>query len=228
MKEDVQFQIQRDKMVIQQIKRRGIHNQRLLDVFQKVPRHCFVSESMDYQAYDDHPLPIGHGQTISQPYIVALMTSLLELQGDENVLEVGTGSGYQAAILAHLARTIHSIELHAGLAEHAQKILAELNLNNVIVHCGDGSLGWPEAAPFNAIIITAAAPHPPEPLLQQLSEDGRLVVPVGPRYQQELQLWRRESKGFSQEKIIPVAFVPLRGVHGWDEHQWKDNSISFI
>ena len=157
------YEAVRKLMVSEQIERRGIKNPRLLDVLRKVPRHRFVSAELEKKAYDDGPLPIGAGQTISQPFIVALMTSLLGLQGDENVLEIGTGSGYQAAILANLAKTVHTVERHAGLAEQARRVLAELGLANVFVHLADGSLGWPESAPYQAIIVTAAAPRPPQP-----------------------------------------------------------------
>jgi protein-L-isoaspartate(D-aspartate) O-methyltransferase len=178
-------------------------------------------------AYDDSPLPIGSGQTISQPYIVALMTSLVALQGDEIVLEIGTGSGYQAAVLACLAKTVHTIERHAALAGWAGSTLEDLAYKNVFVHLGDGSLGWPDAAPYQAIIVTAAAPRPPQPLLDQLDEGGRLVIPVGERRLQDLQVWQREGEHFTWETIIPVAFVPMRGEHGWKEDQWPENPVQY-
>jgi protein-L-isoaspartate(D-aspartate) O-methyltransferase len=214
-------------MVSEQIERRGIKNTRLLDVLRKLPRHRFVSAELEKKAYDDGPLPIGAGQTISQPFIVALMTSLLNLRGDENVLEIGTGSGYQAAILCSLAKTVHTIERHAGLAEQARRVLADLGFDNVFVHLGDGSLGWPEAAPYQAIIVTAAAPRPPEPLLQQLaSENGRMVIPVGSHPEQDLQVWQMENGRLNWNSTIPVAFVPMRGTHGWKEEEWQDRSDS--
>lgn len=210
----------REHMVTEQIARRGLRDPRLLDAFRRVPRHLFVPLEYRDSAYADGPLPIGCGQTISQPYIVALMTDLLHLQGGETVLEVGTGSGYQAAILAHLAGTVHTIERHAELAESARQRLADLELANVTVHVGDGTLGLPELAPFDGILITAAAPAPPPPLLAQLSDGGRLVLPVGSRYYQDLQVYSRAGGEYQEELILPVAFVPLRGKHGWDDEGW--------
>jgi protein-L-isoaspartate(D-aspartate) O-methyltransferase len=210
-----------------QLAERGIRDARVLDAMHAVPRHEFVPEGLRQDAYEDHPLPIGEGQTISQPYIVALMTSLAALQGDENVLEIGTGSGYQAAVLACLARTVHTIERHPALSMWAASTLADLGYKNVSVHQGDGSSGWPEAAPYQAILVTAAAPRPPQPLLDQLAEDGRLIIPVGERRTQDLQVWRREGGHFSWEAIIPVAFVPMRGELGWKEDQWPDPPIQY-
>lgn len=172
-------------------------------------------------AYSDGPLPIGSGQTISQPYIVALMTQLLRLKGDENVLEVGTGSGYQAAVLGKLAKQVYTIERYTELADQAAAVLQKLGLNNVRVHIGDGSLGLPEHAPFQAILVTAAAPKVPQSLLEQLDEGGRLVVPVGGRMNQFLELWERRGAKFVQDVLVPVAFVPLRGRHGWKEDSWE-------
>jgi protein-L-isoaspartate(D-aspartate) O-methyltransferase len=165
-------------------------------------------------------LPIGRGQTISQPYIVALMTELLRLQGNEIVLEVGTGSGYQAALLAYLARQVHTIERHASLAEKAETVLNQLKLTNIVVHIGDGSLGLPEYAPFQAIMVTAAAPRVPQPLFDQLADGGRLVLPEGGAGGQILDRWTRHGNKSTQEHIAPVAFVPLRGQHGWKENHW--------
>lgn len=212
----------RKEMVMTQIKNRGITNHRILDVMCEIPRHLFVPPDMQGVAYEDGALPIGCGQTISQPYIVALMTNLLELKGDENVLEIGTGSGYQAAILGRLAKTVHTVERHPELAERARQVLAETGLTNVQVHVGDGSLGWKDAAPYQAILVTAAAPAPSEPLLSQLDEGGWLVLPVGSRHGQELQRWQREGDTFLQENILPVAFVPLRGKHGWKKNEWGE------
>ncbi len=212
----------RKEMVMTQIKNRGITNKRILDVMCEIPRHRFVPPNMQDMAYEDGALPIGSGQTISQPYIVALMTDLLDLKGEENVLEIGTGSGYQAAILGRLAKTVHTIERHPELAEGARQVLAELGLTNVHVHIGDGSLGWKDAAPYQAILVTAAAPAPSEPLLSQLDEGGRLVLPVGNRHGQELQRWQRQGDKFLQEHILPVAFVPLRGKHGWKKNEWDE------
>ena len=221
------YEAARTLMVLEQIERRGIKNPRLLEVLRNVPRHLFVSTELRGKAYEDCPLPIGAGQTISQPFIVALMTSLLRLEGDENVLEIGTGSGYQAAILASLAKTVHTIERHAGLAEPARGVLAELGLNNVFVHLADGSLGWREAAPYQAIIVTAAAPRPPQPLLEQLTPGiGRLVIPVGSKPEQDLQIWQFENGRLDWDSILPVAFVPMRGDYGWTEDEWQDRSDS--
>ena len=219
------FEQQRLLMVTEQIERRGLISPRLLEAFRRVPRHCFVPLDLQQLAYTDGPLSIGDGQTISQPYIVALMTSLAALQGDENVLEVGTGSGYQAAILACLAKTVHTIERFASLANRARQLLVQRGFINVQVHEGDGTLGWVEAAPYQAVLITAAAPRPPKPLLEQLCEGGRLVLPVGDRNAQNLQVWTRQGGHFTTESIIPVSFVPLRGKHGWNEEHWPDHSI---
>ena len=219
------FEQQRMLMVTEQIERRGLISPRLLEAFRRVPRHCFVPLDLQQLAYTDGPLSIGDGQTISQPYIVALMTSLAALQGDENVLEIGTGSGYQAAILAGMAKTVHSIERFASLADRARQVLMQRGFNNVQVHEGDGTLGWVEAAPYQAVLITAAAPRPPKPLLEQLCEGGRLVLPVGDRNAQNLQVWTRQGEHFTTESIIPVSFVPLRGKYGWNEEHWPDHSI---
>jgi protein-L-isoaspartate(D-aspartate) O-methyltransferase len=210
----------RSRMVWEQIDRRGLHNPRLLDAFLKVPRHLFVPEDAIEYAYNDEPLLIACGQTISQPYIVALMTSLLNLHGGENVLEIGAGSGYQAAILAEMAKTVHSVEYHPELAEGAQKALDDAGYGRVQVHVGDGSLGWPEGAPYQGILVTAAAPEAPRSLLNQLDDGGKLVLPVGARSRQELQVWERHKDQFTYESIIPVSFVPLRGEYGWSEEQW--------
>lgn len=212
--------VERARMVWEQIDRRGLHNQRLLEAFLKVPRHQFVPPEQVEYAYGDEPLSIGCGQTISQPYIVALMTNLLQLEGNENVLEIGTGSGYQAAILSLMAKTVHSVEYYPELAERARETMQDLGYLNVEIHVGDGSLGWPEAAPYDGILVTAAAPEPPEPLLQQLNHGGKLVLPVGARHYQELQVWERNGDQFERESIIPVTFVPLRGKFGWDEENW--------
>src|SRR5512136_867370 len=179
MEDDAHFASLRNHMVTEQIISRGITDERVLDALRRLPRHWFVPEEYENIAYSDSPLPIGHGQTISQPYIVALMTELLELEGEENVLEVGTGSGYQAALLAYLARQVHSVERYTELADKADEVLKHMGMSNVLVHVGDGSLGLPKYAPFQAIMITAAAPHVPQPIVDQLAEGGRLVLPVG-------------------------------------------------
>jgi protein-L-isoaspartate(D-aspartate) O-methyltransferase len=211
----IDFEAARKRMVNGQIARRGIKTTRVLDAFLEVPRHLFISPSQAPQAYQDGPLPIGNGQTISQPYIVAYMTDVLELSGDEKVLEVGTGSGYQAAILAELAREIHTIERHESLAKSASDLLKKLGYSNIQIHLGDGTKGLPELAPFQAIMVTAAGPDVPQPLLDQLDEGGRLIIPVGGRFGQVLELYKRERNKIHKEELTPVAFVPLIGEHGW-------------
>lgn len=205
----------RHQMVAEQIARRGVEEERLLEAFRRVPRHAFVPPEYQEWAYADGPLPIGYGQTISQPYIVALMVHLLHLRGDERVLEIGTGSGYQAAILACLTKEVHTIEYIPELAQEAEQRLKVLGFENVYCHIGDGSLGWPEAAPYQGIIVAAAAPQVPRPLLEQLDEGARLVIPVGSRGYQELQVWQRRGERFESQIVTGVAFVPLRGAHGW-------------
>jgi len=205
----------RRRMLAEQIVARGVRAPRLLAALGGVPRERFVLLDDLAWAYADGPLPIGHGQTISQPYIVAVMTELLCLQGGERLLEVGTGSGYQAAVLGELATEVHTLELYPDLARRAAKLLAELGYTNVHVHAGDGSLGWPESAPYDGILVAAAAPDVPPPLLEQLAEGGRLVLPVGSRGFQKLQVWRRRGAEFEHTDGLPVAFVPLRGEHGW-------------
>jgi protein-L-isoaspartate(D-aspartate) O-methyltransferase len=204
------FKTMRERMVETQIKARGVKDHRVLDALLKVERHLFVQKDLQASAYSDQPLPIGEGQTISQPYIVALMTELLELRGDEKVLEVGTGSGYQAAILAELAKQVYSVEIIEKLATSSEKLLLELGYKNIQVKAGDGYLGWPEAAPFDAIIVTCAPDHVPKPLIEQLKEGGRLVIPVG-EYGQELKkIVKRPGKSESTN-VIPVIFVPMTG-----------------
>ncbi len=204
------FKTMREKMVETQIKARGVKDPRVLSAMLKVERHLFVPKESQLSAYMDQPLPIGEGQTISQPYIVALMTELLELKGGEKVLEIGTGSGYQAAILAELAKEVYTIEIIEALATSAQKLLLQLGYQNMMVKAGDGYLGWPEAAPFDAIIITCAPDHIPKPLIEQLKEGGRMVVPVG-AYSQELKKIVKRSGKIEISDIIPVLFVPMTG-----------------
>jgi len=204
------FKAMREKMVETQIKARGVKDPRVLSALSKVERNRFVPEEYLNSAYSDQPLPIGEGQTISQPYIVALMTELLELKGDEKVLEIGTGSGYQAAILAELAKEVYSIEIIESLASMAKNRLLELGYQNIKVKAGDGYLGWPEVAPFDAIIITAAPDHVPKPLIEQLKEGGRMVVPVG-TYTQELKKIVKRSGKIETTDVIPVVFVPMTG-----------------
>ncbi|MBM3152592.1 MAG: protein-L-isoaspartate(D-aspartate) O-methyltransferase [Chloroflexi bacterium] len=210
------FALERKRMVEEQIARRGIREPRLLAVMESLPRHLFVGEENLPWAYADGPLPIGHGQTISQPYIVALMTDMLHLAGTERVLEVGTGSGYQAAALGRMALEVHTVEIVPSLAERAGKLLVELGLDNVHVHTSDGSLGWPDAAPYDGILVAATAPRVPRPLLEQLQDGGRLALPVGSvSGYQALETWVRRGLEFDHEAGLPVAFVPLRGKHGW-------------
>jgi protein-L-isoaspartate(D-aspartate) O-methyltransferase len=210
------YRNERKWMVENTIAARGVRDERVLSAIAELPRHLFVQHEDREDAYADHPLPVGCGQTISQPYIVALMTELLHLSGDEKVLEIGTGSGYQAALLGMLAREVHTIEQHAELSEHAQKVILSLGIKNIHFHTGDGSLGLSTQAPFDGIIVTAGAPLIPQPLLDQLTDGGRLVIPVGSRFSQDLQLWWRDGKKYDSESICPVVFVPLRGRHGWD------------
>jgi protein-L-isoaspartate(D-aspartate) O-methyltransferase len=207
-------------MVKDQIVSRHITSEPLLSVFQTVPRHEFVPFGEQNAAYQDRPLPIGEGQTISQPYIVALMTDLLDLHGNEIVLEVGTGSGYQAAILSRLCKWVHSVEISGSLADTAVETFHRLGYNNISVHKGDGSLGWEPESPYDGIIVTAASPHANEVLLNQLKGNSRLVIPIGPRSGQILQVWRKVQGSYSHEDIIPVAFVPLIGALGWKDEEW--------
>jgi protein-L-isoaspartate(D-aspartate) O-methyltransferase len=211
----IDYEAARKRMVMGQIAARGITSPRVLDAFLEVPRHLFVPPNQRLFAYQDGPLPIGLGQTISQPYIVAYMTAQLHLQGDEILLEIGTGSGYQAAILGTLAREVHTIERHPRLASDAAQVLKDLGYSNITIHEGDGTHGLPEHAPYQGIMVTAAAPEVPQPLLDQLAEGGRLVMPVGGRAGQLLQLYQRKKGEIIREDLTPVAFVPLIGDHGW-------------
>jgi protein-L-isoaspartate(D-aspartate) O-methyltransferase len=211
------FARQRHEMVAEQIEARHLRDPRLLDAMRRIPRHAFIPPTYHDLAYQDRPVLIGENQTISQPYIVALMTNLLQLQGEERVLEIGTGSGYQAAILAAMARQVYTIERHELLAERAAEILEKLGIKNVAIRQGDGSRGWPEEAPFDAIMVTAAAPRVPKPLSDQLAEGGRMVIPVGPAGMQQLEVWTRQSGQLKQDVIVPVSFVPLRGEFGFED-----------
>ncbi len=204
------FKTMRERMVETQIKARGVKDHRVLAAMLKVERHVFVPKDLQTSAYSDQPLPIGEGQTISQPYIVAIMTELLELRGEERVLEVGTGSGYQAAILAELAKEVYTIDIIEKLATSAEKLLNEMGYKNIEVKAGDGYLGWPEAAPFDAIIVTCAPDHIPKPLLDQLGEGGRMVIPVG-EYTQELKKIVKRAGKIETTNVIPVIFVPMTG-----------------
>ena len=195
-------------MVTNQIEARGVKDQRVLAAMRKVERHKFVPEELKLVAYMDGPLPIGEGQTISQPYIVALMTELLDLKGDEKILEIGTGSGYQTAVLAESCGHVYTIEILGPLAKRAETLLTELGYTNITVKCDDGFSGWKKHGPFDAIIVTCAPAEVPPPLIEQLKEGGRLVIPVGTLYQ-ELKLILKKEKGLTTEDIIPVRFVPM-------------------
>lgn len=220
MVEKGSYESKRQRMVEEQFIGRDISDKRVLDAMGKVPRHLFVPEEHRELAYSDCPLPIGHNQTISQPYIVALMTQMLELKGDEIVLEIGTGSGYQAAVLSLLSRAVYTIERYEILAQQALKSINQLDIKNITLKVGDGTLGWPEHAPYDAILTTAAAPKVPQPLLDQLADGGRLVIPVGGRIGQYLERWFREGDKFRHEQTVAVAFVPLLGKYGWRDNAW--------
>jgi len=208
----------RKKMVASQLRSRGVRDERVLRAMEKIPRHLFVEEGLRDQAYSDHPLPIGERQTISQPYIVALMTEALSLEGTEKILEVGTGSGYQAAVLAELADRVFSIERIVKMADRARRILGALRYSNVLIKVGDGTYGWKDEAPFDGIIVTAGAPKVPETLVAQLAVGGRLVIPVGDRFTQTLfrVVRRSEEPGdVVKEDLGGCRFVDLIGDHGW-------------
>jgi protein-L-isoaspartate(D-aspartate) O-methyltransferase len=209
-------------MVKKQLAARSITDSRVLKVMGEIPRHLFVDKDLWDSAYRDSPLVIGYGQTISQPYIVGFMTQALQLSEDGQavVLEIGTGSGYQTAILSRLAAKVYSIERIEALAQKAQHILDELNIYNVEIKVADGGYGWQEHCPYDAIIATAAAPEIPPPLIDQLKDDGRLVAPVGPRWQQELIRLQWQGDELLKESLAPVAFVPLIGEHGWGEEEY--------
>jgi protein-L-isoaspartate(D-aspartate) O-methyltransferase len=215
LKKTPDFALARRKMVQEQLLARGIKDKRVVAAMMKVPRHLFIEEGLWHQAYGDFPLPIGESQTISQPYIVALMTEALHLAGDEKILEVGTGSGYQAAVLAELTMHVFSIERISIMASKARKILDELGYANVLIKVSDGTYGWREEAPFAGIVVTAGAPRVPSTLLEQLEEGGRLVIPVGDEYSQTLLKVEKREKGYKQEDLGDVRFVKLIGDHGW-------------
>ena len=200
----------REHMVVGQIAARGVHDARVIAAMRKVPRHRFVPPELRSSAYADSPLPIGSGQTISQPYIVALMTESLGLTGGGKVLEIGTGSGYQAAVLAEIVDTVYTIEILSELAERARAILDTLGYRNIHVRAGDGYFGWPEKAPFDGVIVTAAAPRIPEPLIAQLKVGGRIVIPVGD-YEQYLEIYKKTAAGLELLSTVPVRFVPMKG-----------------
>jgi len=212
-----EYQDLREWMVDRQIAARGVTDATVLAAMRKVPRHEFVPEGLRYAAYDDRPLPIGEGQTISQPYIVALMTEALHLVPGEKVLEIGTGSGYQAAILAELTDQVYTIEILEDLGRRAEETLRRLGYSGVRVKIGDGYLGWEEHAPYDAIIVTCAPDHIPQPLIDQLAEGGRIIIPVGLGFAQTLTLVEKQGGVVRQQAIIPVLFVPMTGEHGAQE-----------
>jgi len=213
--EEEQYARERRRMVETQLRNRGIGDERVLEAIRRIPRHEFVPLDFRSQAYGDHPIPIGEGQTISQPFIIARSLQALSLDGSESILEVGTGSGYQTALLAVLARVVYSIERYAALGHGAETILTRLGLSNVRVVIGDGSHGWREFAPFDAIVVSAAAPSVPQSLLDQLSSNGRMVIPVGPPQAQELQLVRMHDGKAVVEVLEGCRFVPLIGAEGY-------------
>jgi protein-L-isoaspartate(D-aspartate) O-methyltransferase len=218
--EDEKFRTLRENMVEKQLIERGIENPRVLEAMRRIPRHEFVTPDLSHLAYRDSPLPIGEDQTISQPYIVAAMTQLLYLSGHERVLEIGTGSGYQTAVLCELAAQVYSLERFPRLAERAANILSHLGYENLEIHVGDGSQGLPDMAPFDAIIVTAAAPALPGPLRSQLRPDGgRMILPIGDEKNQYLELVTRQNNRWEIEQMIPVRFVPLVGRYGFQRHE---------
>jgi protein-L-isoaspartate(D-aspartate) O-methyltransferase len=208
-------EVARERLV-KHLRAKGIEDERVLEAFRKVPRHLFVDGAMYAQAYDDNALPIGLGQTISQPYVVGLMTQLLELGTDDKILEIGTGSGFQAAVLARFSRRVYTIERHRELGENARKLLRELGYENIVFKVGDGTRGWPQHAPFDRIIVTAGAPVVPQALVSQLTVGGRLLIPTGDRAYQELQIYDRTEEGIRKRSVGGVVFVPLVGEHGWE------------
>lgn len=211
---------QRQQLIQHGLSSRGLHDPRVLEAMGSIPRHWFVPEAFQAAAYEDRPLPIGCQQTISQPFVVALMTAALSVQPSDRVLEIGTGSGYQTAVLSRLAAEVYSVERHEWLAERAYGVLGKLGCRNVRFRVGDGTLGWVEYAPFDAILVTAAAPHVPPPLVAQLAPGGRMVMPVGTRRAQELvRLVRGRDGRLSTQVLQPVRFVPLIGSFGWSAHE---------
>ena len=209
------FEELRNRMVDEQLIPRGIKDPRVLSAMRRVPRHIFVGEAALEHAYGDHAIAIGEGQTISQPYMVGVMTEALDLHGDETVLEVGTGSGYQAAVLAEIVRHVYSVERIAELAVRARRLLDGLGYQNVSIKVFNGTLGWKEESPFDRIIITAGAPEVPAALVEQLAEGGRLIIPVGDRYSQMLTRVGKKAGEIIKTELFPCVFVPLIGEHGW-------------
>ena len=211
------YRLARERMVKNQLVPRGITDQGVLRVMGKIQRHLFVEEALVGEAYNDHPLPIGHKQTISQPYIVALMTQALELTGQEKTLEIGTGSGYQTAILAELSKTVYTVERIRPLLEKSRELLEKLGYTNIWFKAFDGTLGWKEHAPYDAIMVTAGAPRIPQPLLDQLTDGGRMVIPIGNKYSQDLIKLTKRKDTYREENLGGCRFVDLIGVHGWKD-----------
>lgn len=207
----------RERMVRTQLVPRGIRDQGVLRAMRKIPRHRFVGEELRSDAYEDHPIPIGHRQTISQPYIVALMTQALELTGREKTLEIGTGSGYQTAVLAELSREVYTVERIPELLQRAEAVLTDLNYTNIRFKAFDGTLGWDEHKPYDAVMVTAGAPRVPGPLRDQLAEGGRIVIPVGDRHSQELVKITKTGDRFHESSLGGCRFVDLIGLHGWKD-----------
>ena len=204
-------------MIQEQLIARGVGDRRVIDAMRRIPRHLFVDAGLAGRAYDDAALPIGEKQTLSQPYMAGRMTSALALRGDEKVLEIGTGSGYQTALLAELCFNVFSVEKIRALARRARELLDRLDYHNIAIHVGDGTIGWSEHAPFDAIIVAAGAPDPPRPLIEQLSIGGRLVIPIGGDESQLLKLIRREPSGLYEEELGECRFVKLLGKFGWQD-----------
>ncbi len=215
MSEPSTFAINRERMIEEQLVPRGISDPRVLEAMRQVPRHLFVEDAMQAHAYGDFPLPIGSGQTISQPYIVALMTEALQLKGSERVLEIGTGSGYQAAILSRLCLRVYTIERIDALVGRARRVFDRLRYHNIVSRIDDGTEGWSAEAPFDGILVTAGGPRIPDPLLAQLADPGRLVIPVGDQGVQDLQLVEKRDGGLTVRTIEQVRFVDLIGAYGW-------------
>lgn len=218
----INYEKARKRMVEEQLISRGIRDKRILDAIGKVPRHIFIEEALWDRAYGDHALPIGERQTISQPYMVALMTEALELTGTERVLEIGTGSGYQTAILAELAARVYSIERIKVLAHKARKVLDELHYMNIVIRILDGTYGWSDEAPFDAIIVTAGAPAIPQAYIEQLKEGGRIVIPVGDRHSQVLKKGVKTGGGIASKDLTSCIFVPLIGTFAWKKEEDND------
>ena len=216
-KEPIKYERQREEMVRNQIEARGIKAPKVLAAFRRVPRHLFVSEALRDQAYGDYPLPIGEQQTISQPYIVAEMTQALDLGEDDRVLEIGTGSGYQAAILAQIVYRVYTVERKRSLYQQARNLFDKLHYHNIVMKYADGTKGWRDESPFDGIIVTAGAPQIPDVLIDQLGEGGRLVVPVGNQHTQELIKIFRDDQNIRQTNLGGCRFVKLVGEHGWKE-----------